>query len=51
MWSCNTGWTGHRRHIRAGAFAGLKQRSTRGNRPILFAIDTHWHFDHADNEN
>jgi len=33
-----------------GAFAGLKQRlDAMGNAPILFAIDTHWHFDHADN--
>jgi glyoxylase-like metal-dependent hydrolase (beta-lactamase superfamily II) len=33
-----------------GAFAGLKQRlDAMGPVPILFAIDTHWHFDHADN--
>jgi glyoxylase-like metal-dependent hydrolase (beta-lactamase superfamily II) len=33
-----------------GAFAGLKQRmDAMGTVPILFAIDTHWHFDHADN--
>jgi cyclase len=33
-----------------GAFAGLKQRlDAMGPIPILFAIDTHWHFDHADN--
>jgi cyclase len=33
-----------------GAFAGLKQRlDALGPIPILYAIDTHWHFDHADN--
>jgi glyoxylase-like metal-dependent hydrolase (beta-lactamase superfamily II) len=33
-----------------GAFAGLKQRvDALGTAPILFAIDTHWHFDHTDN--
>jgi cyclase len=33
-----------------GAFAGLKVRiDAMGTGPILFAIDTHWHFDHADN--
>jgi cyclase len=33
-----------------GAFAGLKQRlDAMGSEPILYAIDTHWHFDHADN--
>jgi glyoxylase-like metal-dependent hydrolase (beta-lactamase superfamily II) len=33
-----------------GAFAPLKQRlDAMGNAPILYAIDTHWHFDHADN--
>lgn len=33
-----------------GAFAGLKRRvDAMGNTPILAAIDTHWHFDHADN--
>jgi cyclase len=33
-----------------GGFAGLKQRlDALGNTPILVAIDTHWHFDHADN--
>ena len=33
-----------------GAFAGLKQRlDSMGSTPILIAIDTHWHFDHADN--
>jgi cyclase len=33
-----------------GAFAGLKQRlDAMGTIPILYAIDTHWHFDHADN--
>src|SRR5260370_25260357 len=33
-----------------GAFAGLKQRvDALGTPPILFAIDTHWHFDHTDN--
>jgi cyclase len=33
-----------------GAFAGLKQRvDATGPEPILYAIDTHWHFDHADN--
>ena len=33
-----------------GAFAGLKARlDAKGPIPILFAIDTHWHFDHADN--
>jgi glyoxylase-like metal-dependent hydrolase (beta-lactamase superfamily II) len=33
-----------------GAFAGLKQRlDAMGPEPILYAIDTHWHFDHADN--
>ena len=33
-----------------GAFAGLKQRlDAMGPIPILFAIDTHWHFDHTDN--
>ena len=33
-----------------GAFAGLKQRvDAMGTVPILFAIDTHWHFDHTDN--
>ena len=33
-----------------GAFSGLKQRlDALGPVPILFAIDTHWHFDHADN--
>lgn len=33
-----------------GAFAPLKQRlDAMGNSPILYVIDTHWHFDHADN--
>ncbi|MBI3049537.1 MAG: MBL fold metallo-hydrolase [Acidobacteria bacterium] len=33
-----------------GAFAPLKQRlDAMGNAPILYVIDTHWHFDHADN--
>ena len=33
-----------------GAFARLKQRlDAMGSTPILVAIDTHWHFDHADN--
>ena len=33
-----------------GAFAGLKARlDAMGTVPILFAIDTHWHFDHTDN--
>src|ERR1700694_2704730 len=33
-----------------GAFVGLKQRvDATGPEPILYAIDTHWHFDHADN--
>jgi glyoxylase-like metal-dependent hydrolase (beta-lactamase superfamily II) len=33
-----------------GAFAGLKQRlDAMGTVPILFAVDTHWHFDHTDN--
>jgi cyclase len=33
-----------------GAFAGLKQRvDALGTAPLLFAIDTHWHFDHTDN--
>ncbi len=33
-----------------GAFQGLKQRlDAIGTAPILYAIDTHWHFDHADN--
>jgi len=33
-----------------GAFAGLKQRlDAMGTAPIQCAIDTHWHFDHADN--
>jgi cyclase len=33
-----------------GVFAGLKERlDAIGTAPILFAIDTHWHFDHADN--
>jgi len=33
-----------------GAFAGLKRRlDALGNTPFLAAIDTHWHFDHADN--
>jgi cyclase len=33
-----------------GAFAGLKARlDALGTVPILYAIDTHWHFDHADN--
>lgn len=33
-----------------GAFAPLKQRlDAMGNAPITVAIDTHWHFDHADN--
>lgn len=33
-----------------GAFAPLKQRlDAMGSSPILYAVDTHWHFDHADN--
>ncbi len=33
-----------------GAFAPLKQRlDGMGNAPILYVVDTHWHFDHADN--
>ena len=33
-----------------GAFAGLKQRlDAIGNAPIVATINTHWHFDHADN--
>ena len=33
-----------------GAFAPLKQRlDAMGNARITHAIDTHWHFDHADN--
>jgi cyclase len=33
-----------------GAFVGLKQRvDAMGPEPILYAIDTHWHFDHTDN--
>src|SRR4029077_13930364 len=33
-----------------GAFAGLKQRlDALGNAPIVATINTHWHFDHADN--
>lgn len=33
-----------------GAFAPLTQRlDAMGNSPILYVIDTHWHFDHADN--
>jgi glyoxylase-like metal-dependent hydrolase (beta-lactamase superfamily II) len=33
-----------------GAFAPLKQRlDAMGSAPILYAVDTHWHFDHADN--
>jgi cyclase len=33
-----------------GAFVGLKQRiDALGDTPILFAINTHWHFDHTDN--
>ena len=33
-----------------GAFAPLKQRlDAMGSSPILYVIDTHWHFDHADN--
>jgi len=34
-----------------GAFAGFKQRldAMPGNAPIVATINTHWHFDHADN--
>jgi glyoxylase-like metal-dependent hydrolase (beta-lactamase superfamily II) len=34
-----------------GAFAALKQRldAMPGNAPIVATINTHWHFDHADN--
>ena len=33
-----------------GAFDGLKQRlDAIGNAPIVATINTHWHFDHADN--
>lgn len=33
-----------------GVFAGLKQRlDAMGTEPLLFAIDTHWHFDQVDN--
>ena len=33
-----------------GAFPALKQRlDTIGNAPIVATINTHWHFDHADN--
>lgn len=33
-----------------GAFSGLKQRlDAMGNTPILNVINTHWHFDHTDN--
>jgi glyoxylase-like metal-dependent hydrolase (beta-lactamase superfamily II) len=33
-----------------GAFAGLKQRlDAIGNAPVVATINTHWHFDHADN--
>src|SRR5262249_27499268 len=34
-----------------GAFAGLKQRldAMPGGAPIVATINTHWHFDHADN--
>ena len=33
-----------------GAFMGLKQRiDALGDTPILFMINTHWHFDHTDN--
>ncbi len=33
-----------------GAFTGLKQRlDAMGSAAIKLAIDTHWHFDHADN--
>lgn len=33
-----------------GAFAPLKQRlDAMGSSPIVSVIDTHWHFDHADN--
>lgn len=33
-----------------GAFGPLKQRiDAMGSSPILFAVNTHWHFDHADN--
>lgn len=33
-----------------GAFTPLKQRlDAMGNTPVKLAIDTHWHFDHADN--
>jgi cyclase len=33
-----------------GVFEGLKERlDAIGTSPILFAINTHWHFDHADN--
>jgi cyclase len=33
-----------------GAFAGLKQRlDDMAKTPILFLINTHWHFDHTDN--
>ena len=33
-----------------GAFAPLKQRlDAMGSSPIVYAVDTHWHFDHADN--
>lgn len=33
-----------------GAFPGLKQRlDAMGKTPILYVINTHWHFDHTDN--
>ena len=33
-----------------GAYTGLKQRlDTLGTAPIVTVIDTHWHFDHTDN--
>jgi glyoxylase-like metal-dependent hydrolase (beta-lactamase superfamily II) len=33
-----------------GAFAPLKQRlDAMGNTPIISVVNTHWHFDHADN--
>jgi glyoxylase-like metal-dependent hydrolase (beta-lactamase superfamily II) len=33
-----------------GAFAPLKQRlDAMGNTPIVSVVNTHWHFDHADN--